>query len=647
MTFLLPAFLVAGLLVGLPILLHLLRRKPKQEVRFPSLRFLRNVVLRESRKHRIHRWLVLALRCLVLLLIAAAFARPFFGNKLNPANRALVVLLDNSFSMQSGDRWPEAIAGALRGTQSLQPGDRLGVMVMNPKPTWLAPLSADLAAGRAALANAKPGYAATRYAPALKLAGSILDAAPESQRKILWIGDHQATGWRDVNFNQPLPAGIELEFSPSPVKPRRQAAIREARIRTNGDRLIVDVVVLPYLPTTAKRTISIFQGTNRVARQSIELRGEPLAVTVETQADAKRVDSLTVQLDADDLPIDDVRYAVAESRDNLPLRLSAGSGEVDYLAGALEVIREQKLLALKVGSWPPSSPVTGEVAFLRGGAPFAPKILPLLEAFLKKGGVAWIQLDGSPEPIEWLKRKGITVSPVAERDLKLRDWDLEHPLLAPFKGNNLLPLLSLQFRKGWGLKGESLVPIARWGNQSLGLAEFAIGDGKILISGFDSSTREISSWPVSSAFVPFVHGVAQWLAQGTLSSTRGIVGASFNLPAEGKWELLEGPESQPPREVSGSLMPLVPGIYQLTSGDQKWRFAINVPEEESNLAVWPGSGDWQRLQSPEARPANSLSATSGAELLPTAQPDWIWWWLILVGLILLMAELGLSNRTAA
>jgi len=646
MTFLLPAFLTAGLLIGLPILLHLLRQKPRQEVRFPSLRFLRNVVLRESKKHRIRRWLVLVLRCLVILLAAAAFARPFFGARLNPANRAVVVLLDNSFSMQAGSRWKEAVERALEETRSLQPGDRLGVMLMNPRPAWIAPLSADVEAGRAAIANARPGYAATRYGPALKLAGTLLEGAPESERKIVWVGDHQAAGWRDVNFKQPLPPGIELSFSPIPVKAARQAAIRDARIRTVDGRLVVDAVIQPFSQSADKRTLTVFQGTQLVVQRPVELRAEPVAVTLETELDAAKVDALTIQLNSDDLAVDDVRYAVAGSLEGVSLLLApAADGEdTDYLAGALEAIRDQNLQSLKITPWNGASDGSAGVAFLRGGEPFSPKALPQLEAFLKRGGSAWIQLDGSEQASAWLKRNGIEVSPVPETALKLRDWDLEHPLLAPFRGNHLLPLLSLQFQKGWGLKGETLTPIARWGNQSAGLAEFSFGEGRVLISGFDSSRRGQSSWPVSAAFVPLVHGAAAWLAQGAESAARGTVGSPLALPAEGRWELVEGPEPQPPRTVAKSVLPLVPGIYQLAAGGQKWRYAINVPEEESDLAVWPGNGDWQRLQSTAARPA---TAPAAANLLPSAQLDWMWWWLVFAVFFLLLVELGISNRTAA
>ena len=67
---------LGGGLVLTPIVLHLLMKpKPKPFV-FPALRFLRESAVSNRRQLRLRQWLLLLLRCLVILLLAAALAGP-------------------------------------------------------------------------------------------------------------------------------------------------------------------------------------------------------------------------------------------------------------------------------------------------------------------------------------------------------------------------------------------------------------------------------------------------------------------------------------------------------------------------------------------------------------------------------------------
>ena len=76
MSFLTPALLAGIGLIGIPIVLHLaMRREPKKLV-FPALRLLKKRRQRNETRLRLRRWLLLALRCLVLAFMAMALARP-------------------------------------------------------------------------------------------------------------------------------------------------------------------------------------------------------------------------------------------------------------------------------------------------------------------------------------------------------------------------------------------------------------------------------------------------------------------------------------------------------------------------------------------------------------------------------------------
>jgi len=69
---------VGSLLVAIPIALHLAMRERPRKLEFPALRFLQ--IRRESnhRRLKLRHLLLLLLRCLVILLLASALARPIF-----------------------------------------------------------------------------------------------------------------------------------------------------------------------------------------------------------------------------------------------------------------------------------------------------------------------------------------------------------------------------------------------------------------------------------------------------------------------------------------------------------------------------------------------------------------------------------------
>lgn len=76
MTFLHLSLLAGGLLAVIPILLHLWSQRPPKPITFPALRFVKQTVQTHRRSWQVRQWLLLALRALVLILMAFALARP-------------------------------------------------------------------------------------------------------------------------------------------------------------------------------------------------------------------------------------------------------------------------------------------------------------------------------------------------------------------------------------------------------------------------------------------------------------------------------------------------------------------------------------------------------------------------------------------
>ena len=109
MSFLTPLYLLALAGLAVPVILHLARRRTRRELPFGSLRFLSPTPPRFESRKRIEHWALLALRCLAVALLAAAFARPFFTRPLpgvaTASGRRLLILLDTSASMRREGLW--------------------------------------------------------------------------------------------------------------------------------------------------------------------------------------------------------------------------------------------------------------------------------------------------------------------------------------------------------------------------------------------------------------------------------------------------------------------------------------------------------------------------------------------------------------
>jgi hypothetical protein len=118
----LSPWLLLGLLAAIiPLALHLLAKSRAQEAQFPTLIFLKLSMHRTSRRRRIQHLGLMALRMLLLALLAVAVAEPFSrpaGGWTPRQGAAAVLVLDNSLSMAAAGK-DEATSFARAKTQAL------------------------------------------------------------------------------------------------------------------------------------------------------------------------------------------------------------------------------------------------------------------------------------------------------------------------------------------------------------------------------------------------------------------------------------------------------------------------------------------------------------------------------------------------
>ena len=120
-----PEILYFLFLLILPILVHLfqLRRFKKQE--FTNVKLLKELQIQTRKSATIKKWLLLVTRLLLLTALIFAFAQPFFKAKdFDKKNNELILVIDNSFSMQakgkSGELLKRTIQDILENTSEDQ-----------------------------------------------------------------------------------------------------------------------------------------------------------------------------------------------------------------------------------------------------------------------------------------------------------------------------------------------------------------------------------------------------------------------------------------------------------------------------------------------------------------------------------------------
>src|SRR5215213_8310758 len=214
MSFLTPLFLLGLAGLAVPVIIHLIQRERKNVVQFPSLMFLQRIPYQSVQRRRIRNWPLLLLRLAALALIVAAFARPFFRRAPLVAAgasgaREVVVLIDRSYSMGYGDRWARATAAARNSIGGLSSSDRASIVFFAAAPEVVLRSASDRGRLNAAVATGKPAAGATRYGPALKLAGSIASESALPRREVILISDFQRTGWQGAEGVR-LPDGVAL-----------------------------------------------------------------------------------------------------------------------------------------------------------------------------------------------------------------------------------------------------------------------------------------------------------------------------------------------------------------------------------------------------------------------------------------------------
>jgi uncharacterized membrane protein len=671
MSFLAPLFFIALAGLAIPVLIHLTQREKKQVQPFPSLMFVRRIPYKAVQRRRIHNWLLLLVRLTALALIVAAFSRPFFASDdpsaATQGAREVVILLDQSYSLGYGDRWERARAAAHDAVNGLGASDRGSLVLFSTGAEIALRSSVEREPLTAAIGTLKPGSGATRYAPALKVAGSILAESPLPRREVILISDFQRNGWRGEEGAR-LPAGTLL--TPVPVAggsgPNVSVtAVSLARSAfSNQERVAVTAAVVNRSASASRGgSVSLEIGGRPIQTQPLDVEGDGSAsITFDPFTVTARNMRGTVRIGSDALPADNAFHFIVSPAE--PVRvLVVDRGTA---GAALHLTR-----ALAIGDAPrfdttvrqPDAVTDADLGraavVLLNDVTMTAALARRLVRFVEAGGGLFVVLGPRatwPQDVDVLPAALLQPVDRTRGDAgRVGALEYGHPVFEPFRAPRSGDFSGARF---YGYRtiqpAEGAQVLARFDGGTPALVERRVGNGRVLLwaSTLDLSWSDL---PLKPVYLPFIHQTlrhlasyaqpAPWLTIGQiLDPTAGAVRGS--TPA-GRVALAPSGRRIPLDEEGAEVLALSePGFYELRGegGDAELGVvASNVDAAESDLTPMdPKEIVAATIGSPTGGPAGG----SGLPMTPAAQEgsQRLWWYLLVAGIVLLGVDTVLSNR---
>jgi hypothetical protein len=614
-----PLYLAGLLLLALPVLIHLVQKQHSQGVRFPSLMFLKQIPQREKQRLEIRHWLLLLLRCLLLLLVVLAFARPFFDSESAPGGLDSdrldsVIVLDRSYSMRIADHWQQAIDAALQLVDRKQTRDRIGLVLVDDEAEVVSDLTSSADSLRSLLRSRSPGFKATRLPLAIEQAARLLAGSNASRKRIFVISDFQASVASSVAR---IGADIELTALPIEVSPAANASITSVAIEPSSraafDEFSLSVEVTNRSTVALDQEIRLTLDGRSLAGRKLRLApGSAVSETFDRLSASGDLLRGIVSLSEDALALDNRHYFVYTSRQQLPLLLVEGNSpranQSVFLQNALGLARNpvfrverralRDLKAEELSSW--AAIILNDVSLPAGA------LADALGDFVVAGGGLLVVAATAAQP-NWSAallpgNPGPVVEARQASAYNMTDFEADHALTIGLGGRNTIDLSLARIFKYRELQprtGDRVV--SRYSDGGAALVERRTGQGRVLVltTTLDTHWNDIALQP---AFLPFLHQGLRYLGAyqpypnqfeigaiaDLLRYARSLAGAGAIVAAATDAPLIvESPAAGEIRvDRQNPLLTLTqPGFYQVhhaTAPGVEITLAANVDPHEAN-----------------------------------------------------------------
>jgi hypothetical protein len=628
LSFLSPLFLAGAAAAAVPIVLHLLKREPEARVKFAAVKLLKKAPVEHTQRRHLRELILLALRVAALVLLALAFARPFFASGAAIGSAGVtVVALDTSYSMSAPGRFERARQLAKDAIDRAPAADLVGVVTFDDEASIVAKPGGDRVLATAAIDQAAAGFGATRYRAALSAASQLLAGRHGT---LVVVTDLQENGW-DAGDRAVVPEGTTITVADVGALPANLAV---TSVRSLPDRIVATVHNGGARPRDARVHLKIDErpaGDATVALGPNQSADATFAGTPRGTAAAVTVD------DPDGIAADNVRYIVLGGTSRPSVLVVTGSGDLTreafYVQHALAAgtpadaaFQVASVGGAQLSAWTDDRVAAHAAVLVLSTRGLERRGRELLSAYAQAGGglliAAGPDVDG--DIIADVFGTGSTLRIVTVDGTRpalrtLAPADMRHPVFQAFSGN-AATLGLVKFRNAARIGGSGCQTLARFTTGDTALVECPAGEGRALVIASDLDNKW-SDFPLHATFVPFLHEAVRYLA-----STRGH--ASDYLVSDA------------PAGVKKA-----PGIATLSErgpGGATRRIAVNIDARESD----PSRMSVEEFRSAVTRLKDAGGSDAHVEARQQEDRQHLWQYAMAFMVLLLAAEGLLAARTA-